>query len=130
MFESATIINAFSWLCQVLLAYLFFRSAYRKVTGFERVSAEFRRWGYPFPNQVTRFLTGVWIVCATAVLVPAWAGLAAVVLLAFMVVAFSTLSHHREFRRLVEPARPILLSSFVVWARGKETLDLIGQWGG
>ncbi len=128
MFESATVISALSWLCQVLLAFLFFRSAYRKVKNFPRVSDEFKGWGYPFPDLVTRFLTGVWIVSATAVLVPAWAGLAAMVLLAFMIVAFATLVVHREFRRLVEPARPILLSSFVIWARSEEIGELIGPW--
>ena len=127
MFESATVVNALSWLCQVTLAFLFFRSAYRKVKNFARVSAEFKGWGYPFPDLVTRFLTGVWIVTATTVLVPAWAAPAAAVLLAFMIVAFATLVYHREFRRLIEPTRPILLSSFVIWARGQGILDSIAQ---
>ena len=116
-------INALAWVCQLYLAFFFIRSAYRKVTGYERVSAEFLHWGYPFPGQVTFFLIAVWILGATALLIPAWSGLAAVSLLAFMLVAFATLLINGEFRRLVEPARPIVLLLFVVAVRSDEMLE-------
>jgi uncharacterized membrane protein YphA (DoxX/SURF4 family) len=120
-------VNLLSWLCQCYLAYLFFCSAYKKVTQFERVSAEFLRWGYPFPRQVTFFLIVVWILSAIAILVPMLAGFAAVVLLAFMAVAFITLLLHGEIRRLVEPARPIALSLFVIAVHSSEMLEIIYQ---
>ena len=117
--------DGISWVCQLSLAYLFFRSAYRKVTRFERVSAEFIRWGYPFPGQVIFFLIVVWILGATAILIPVWAGVAAAVLLPFMIVAFLTLLFHGEFRRLVEPSLPIALLLFVIALHGNEILDAI-----
>ena len=119
--------NLLSWVCQWFLAYLFFRSAYKKVTQFEHVGEEFLRWGYPFPKQVTFFLIAVWILSATAILVPLLAGFAAVVLLAFMIVAFITLLLHGEIRRLAEPARPIVLSLFVIAVRSNEMVEIINQ---
>jgi len=124
------IINALAWVSQFLLAYFFFRSAYRKVTGYERVSAEFLRWGYPFPGQVTFLLIAVWILGGTAILVPAWAGIAAAVLLTFLIVAVATLLFHGEFRRLIEPGRPIVLLLFVIAVRSDEILDVIYQLRG
>ena len=122
-------VNILSWLCQCYLAYLFFRSAYKKVTQFECVSEEFLRWGYPFPRQVTFFLIAVWILSATAILVPLLAGFAAMVLLAFMIVAFITLLIPGEIRRLAESARPIVLSLFVIAARSDEMVEIIYQLG-
>jgi len=120
-------VNFLSWLCQCYLAYLFFRSAYKKVTQFERVKAEFLRWGYPFPGQVTFFLIVIWILSAISILIPMLAGFAAVVLLVFMIVAFITLLIHSEIHRLVEPARPIALSLFVIAARSSEMAEIIYQ---
>ena len=120
-------VNLLSWLCQCYLAYLFFRSAYKKVTQFESVKAEFLRWGYPFPGQVTFFLIAIWILSAISILVPMLAGFAAVVLLAFMIVAFITLLVHGEIHRLAEPARPIVLSLFVIAVRSNEMVEIINQ---
>lgn len=120
-------VNLLSWLCQCYLAYLFFRSAYKKVTQFERVSAEFSGWGYPFPRQVTFFLIVIWILSAIALLAPLLAGFAAVVLLAFMTIAFITLLLHGEIRRLTEPARPIALSLFIIAVRSGEMAEIINQ---
>jgi len=103
-----------SWICQLYLAYFFFRSAYRKVTGYERVKAEFLGWGYPFPGQITYFLIAVWVLGATAILIPSVSALAAGVLLVFMIVAFANLLIHGEYKRLVEPAVPIVLLVFVL----------------
>jgi uncharacterized membrane protein YphA (DoxX/SURF4 family) len=112
------------WGCQFYLAFLFYRSAYRKVTGYARVTDEFQRWGYPFPGLVTFFLICVWILCATAQLFPTWSAPSAIVLLVFMIAAFTTLVIHREFKRLVEPARPIALSAFIIYARSNELIDI------
>ena len=101
------IADIISWVFQVYLAIFFARSAYRKVTGFERVRAEFQGWGYPFPGVVTGFLISVWIVCSVAILIPSFVTATAIVLLGFMFVAFLTLAKSGEFTRLIEPARPI-----------------------
>ncbi len=105
------------WLCQLYAAKIFLVSAYRKTTGFQRVTAEFARWGYPFPDKVTFFLIVVWILGTFHLLIPDWSGLAAFALLPFMLVAFATLLAHGEFRRLREPAVPIVLLSIVAYAR-------------
>ena len=112
-------------MCQIYLAYFFFRSAYRKVLGYERVKAEFFAWGYPFPGQVTVFLIVIWIIGGTALLIPVSAGISALVLLAFMTVAFVTLLVHGEYRRLVEPARPIALLMIIVALRFYEIADTV-----
>lgn len=114
-----------SWLCQIYLAFFFLRSAYRKMVGFERVSGEFRDWGYPFPSQVTVFLIIVWVICAPALLVPSWVGLSAVTLLAFMTVAFATLLVHGLCRKLIEPTVPIVLLLIVIAIRRNEVSDLM-----
>ena len=121
------LVKALSWMCQFLLAYFFFRSAYRKVTGYERVKNEFLGWGYPFPGQVTFFLIAVWILGATALLVPLWAGFSAAVLLVFMLVAFTTLLIHGEYRRLVEPLQPIVLLLIVIALRRNDLSDAINR---
>jgi uncharacterized membrane protein YphA (DoxX/SURF4 family) len=115
------------WACQIYLAYLFYRSAYRKITGYARVTTEFQGWGYPFPGQITFSLICVWILCATALFVPMWSGPSAIVLLVFMIAAFTTLVVHREYKRLVEPARPIALSMFIIFARQNEIIAAYGQ---
>ncbi len=97
-----------SLLLQIYLAFFFARSAYRKITGFERVRVEFQGWGYPFPGVVTGFLAAIWIVCAVTILIPSFVVVTAVVLLGFMTGAFLTLIRSGEFSRLIEPARPIL----------------------
>lgn len=113
-----------SWACQLILIYFFLRSAFRKARGFERVSAEFQGWGYPFPDQITFFLIGVWILCSAAFLVPESVGISAVILMGFMIVACVTLIVNGEFRRLVEPARPIILLAIVIGVRWHEILAL------
>ncbi len=118
------ITNALAWACQIYLAYFFIRSAYRKVTGYQRVTDEFKLWGYPFPEQITFFLIVIWILGATALVVRPWSGFAAIVLLAFMIVAFATLVANREYKRLNEPAKPILLLIFVIFARNNEILSM------
>ena len=115
------------WACQIYLAYLFFRSAYNKVTKYELVKAEFERWGYPFPGQITFFLIVVWILGATTILFPQWSVFPAFVLLAFMTVAFATLVFHGEYRRLVEPGLPMALSLFIVIVRFNELLDAVSR---
>jgi uncharacterized membrane protein YphA (DoxX/SURF4 family) len=122
------IFNLISWACQLYLAYFFFRSAYRKVTGYERVRAEFLGWGYPFPGRITFFLIIVWILGATAILVPSLSGLAAGVLLTFMIVAFVTLLIHGEYIRLVEPAVPIVLLVFVLVTQGDQIFDFVNLY--
>ncbi len=107
-------VEVISWACQFYLAFFFVRSAYRKTTRFERVKAEFEGWGYPFPGLIARLLSIIWCVCATAMLFPATAVLSATVLLAFMIAAFATLFIHGEYRRLVEPAIPIVLLLVVI----------------
>ncbi|MCP4183170.1 MAG: DoxX family membrane protein [Hyphomicrobiales bacterium] len=119
------VFNLISWVFQLYLAYFFFRSAYRKVTGYERVKAEFQGWGYPFPDYVTFFLIAVWILGATAILAPFLSGLAAAVLLGFMIVAFATLLIHGEYMRLVEPAIPIVLLAYVIAAQRKQVFSLV-----
>ena len=121
------VFDVLTWACQIYLAFLFYRSAYRKVTGYARVTDEFRRWGYPFPGQVTFFLICVWILCATALFIPILSGPSAIVLLVFMIFAAGTLVVHREFKRLVEPARPILLSMFTIFARSNEMFEMYSQ---
>ena len=90
--------------------------------------AEFAGWGYPLPGQITVFLIIVWIICASALLVPGWSGVAAVALLPFMIVAISTLARHREFRRMIEPARPIAALIIVISIRWNEVQDLIEKF--
>ncbi len=116
------------WICQLYLAYFFFRSAYRKVVGYERVRAEFLGWGYPFPGRITFFLIVVWILGATAILVPSLSGLAAGVLLAFMIVAFATLLIHSEYKRLIEPTVPIVLLIFVFVMHRNQAFDLVNLY--
>ncbi len=99
--------DVISWAFQLYLASFFARSAYRKITGFERVRAEFPGWGYPLPGVVTGFLASVWIVCAVTILVPPLVTQTAVVLFGFMIIAFLTLLRNGEFSRLIEPTRPI-----------------------
>lgn len=123
------IANILSWMCQFYLAFFFFRSAYRKITKFERVSDEFLRWGYPFPGQITCLLIAVWILGATVLLIPGSTVLAAAALLAFMTVAFATLLIHREYRRLVEPAVPIVLLVFIIAVHRQELIDTFSQLG-
>jgi len=113
-----------SWMCQLYLAFFFLRSAYRKTINFEKVSVEFQGWGYPFPGFITRLLSLVWVICGIALLVPATSWLAAVVLMAFMIVACATLVWHREFRRLIEPAVPMLLLAIVIWVRRQDAIIL------
>jgi uncharacterized membrane protein YphA (DoxX/SURF4 family) len=122
------IFNLISWICQLYLAYFFFRSAYRKVTGYERVKAEFLGWGYPFPGHITFFLIVVWVLGATAILIPSVSGLAASVLLAFMIVASATLIIHGEYIRLVEPAVPIVLLVFVLVTQGDQIFDFVNLY--
>ncbi len=105
------------WASQGYLAFFFMRSAYRKTINFERVSAEFAGWGYPQPDLITRFLSLVWVVCAVLLLIPTTATYSALVLLGFMIIAFATLLKHGEYRRLTEPAVPIVLLLFVVITR-------------
>ncbi len=114
-----------SWICQFYLAFFFARSAYRKGRNFERVSAEFRAWGYPFPEIVTGFLACVWIVCTVTILIPSLAAVTSVVLLGFMMIAFTTLLVHGEIRRLKEPAIPILLLLVIIMLRHVEIAELI-----
>jgi len=114
-----------SWICQVYLAFFFFRSAYRKTICFTHVADEFKRWGYPYPGQVTRFLIGVWILAGTSLLIPPLAASAALVLLLFMLVAFATLLVHGEIRRLVEPGVPIVLLTAVIALRFDEFMNVI-----
>jgi uncharacterized membrane protein YphA (DoxX/SURF4 family) len=109
------------------LAFFFIRSAYRKVKGYERVTAEFLQWGYPFPGQVTFFLIAVWILGSTALLIPETTGFAAVALLAFMAVAFATLVVHGEYRRLVEPSVPIVLLVIIIAIHQQELAEAFNQ---
>jgi uncharacterized membrane protein YphA (DoxX/SURF4 family) len=104
------------WLVQLYLAGFFLRSAYRKTINFEKVSDEFRRWGYPFPRKVTFFLIILWTLFAPLLLFPSVVGGAAMVLLMFMIVAFFTLVVHKEWRRLIEPAIPIILLCIVMFS--------------
>ena len=120
-----TIFDLVLWICQLYLAYFFFRSAYRKVTGYERVRAEFLGWGYPFPGRITFFLIIVWVLGATAILIPSLSGFAAGVLLAFMIVAFATLLIHGEYIRLVEPTVPIVLLAFVFVTQRNQVFELV-----
>jgi uncharacterized membrane protein YphA (DoxX/SURF4 family) len=122
------IFDLISWIFQLYLAYFFFRSAYRKVTGFDRVTAEFLGWGYPFPGRITFFLIIVWILGATAILIPFLSGPAAGVLLAFMIVAFATLLIHGEYIRLVEPTVPIVLLVFVFVMQRNQVFDLVNLY--
>jgi uncharacterized membrane protein YphA (DoxX/SURF4 family) len=108
-------VDIFLWVFQLYLVGFFLRSAYRKTVNFEKVSDEFRRWGYPFPRKVTFFLIILWIVCAPLLLIPAVVSGAAMVLLMFMIVAFFTLVVHKEWRRLKEPSIPIILLTLVVF---------------
>ncbi len=105
------------WTGQLYLAFFFLRSAYRKTVNFERVSAEFARWGYPYPGLITRFLSLVWVVCSVSLLVPATTVYSALALLGFMIIAFITLWVHGEYRRLTEPAVPIVLLLLIVITR-------------
>ncbi|MCC7038932.1 MAG: DoxX family protein [Burkholderiales bacterium] len=105
------------WSCQIYAAKIFFVSAYRKTTRFQRVTDEFRRWGYPVPEKIAFFLIVIWIHGALYLLIPSFSGLAALALLPFMLVAFATLLVHGEFRRLREPAVPIALLSIVAYIR-------------
>ena len=114
-----------SWTCQVYLAFFFFRSAYRKTVHFSHVADEFKRWGYPFPGQVTILLVGVWVLAGTSLLIPPLAATAALVLLLFMLVAFATLLVHGEIRRLVEPGVPIVLLTAVIALRFDEITNVI-----
>lgn len=120
-------VNLVMWLCQLYLAWFFFRSAYRKTVNYEKVSAEFGRWGYPFPRELTFFLIVVWIQCATLLLVPGVASGAAAVLLAFMLVAFLTLMVHREWQRLREPAIPMVMLALVAIGRSAEFAFSMGR---
>ena len=119
------IISTLAWLSQICLAFLFYRSAYRKVTKFELVKEEFLCWGYPFPGQVTFFLIVIWILAGAALLIPQWAGFSALVLAFFMLVAFITLLMHGEYRRLIEPTRPLLLSIFIVAVRSGDMINVV-----
>ena len=114
-----------SWICQVYLAFFFLRSAYRKTIHFTRVADEFKRWGYPFPGQVTIFLVGMWIFAGSSLLIPPLAASAALLLLLFMLVAFATLLVHGEIRRLVEPGVPIVLLTVVIALRFDELMNVI-----
>lgn len=118
-------LQVISWLCQLYLVFFFLRSAFRKVRNFEKVSAEFRGWGYVFPRQITLLLICVWIVCSVFLLVPKWAGVSAIVLLSFMLVAFATLVVNREFRRLREPSVPIALLAIVIVVRWSEVISAL-----
>ncbi len=120
-----SVIEMISWVCQLYLAFFFARSAYRKVKNYQRVREEFRGWGYPLPGIVTGFLVCIWIICAFTILIPPFAGLAAVVLLAFMLVAFATLLWNREIWRLIEPCQPILVLFVVITVRHKEIAAII-----
>ncbi len=115
------------WAAQLYLVFFFLRSAYRKTVNFERVSAEFARWGYPYPGLITRFLSLVWVVCSVFLLIPATAIYSALALLGFMITAFATLWVHGEYRRLIEPAVPIMLLVFIVIIRFNEVTQSI-EW--
>jgi uncharacterized membrane protein YphA (DoxX/SURF4 family) len=108
------------WLVQLYLVRFFLRSAYRKTINFEKVSDEFRRWGYPLPRKVTFFLIIVWTLFAPLLLFPSAAGEAAMVLLMFMIAAFFTLVVHKEWRRLIEPTIPIILLCIVVFSNSSK----------
>ena len=123
--KQMTTIRILLWVCQIYLAYLFYRSAYKKVTKYETVKNEFLRWGYPFPGQLTFFLIIVWILAGAALLVPALAGFSALVLALFMIVAFATLVVHGEYRRLIEPTQPLVLSTFIIVMRFDEIINTI-----
>ncbi|MCP4071618.1 MAG: DoxX family membrane protein [Hyphomicrobiales bacterium] len=120
-----TFTDIVSWICQLYLAFFFARSAYRKVKNFERVSTEFRDWGYPLPEFVTGFLVCVWIVCSVTILIPSLAGITSVVLLVFMMIASATLLVHGEIRRLIEPAIPILLLLVIIMLRHAQIADIV-----
>lgn len=91
------------------------------------MSAEFSGWGYPYPDQVTFFLIAVWILCATGLLVPLLVGLAALVLLVFMFIAFGTLVIHGEYRRLCEPSVPIGLLIIVIIANWEVIFEVLAN---
>jgi hypothetical protein len=59
----------------------------------------------------------VWIIFAPLLLILPIASGAAMTLLAFMLVAFFTLVTHKEWRRLWQPAIPIVLLAVVVVGR-------------
>ena len=113
---------------QLYVAFFFYRSAYKKIFQFDRVKAEFARWGYHRPGLVTRFLSGVWIVGGSALLIPTTVGLAAAVLMVFMIFAIATLVYHGELNRLIEPAGPTALILLILVIRGKETLTQLSVW--
>ncbi len=115
------------WAGQLYLAFFFLRSAYRKTVNFERVSAEFARWGYPHPGLTTRFLSIVWVACSVLLLIPATVGFSALVLLGFMIIAFATLWNHGEYHRLHEPAVPMILLLFILVIRFDE-ISLLSDW--
>ncbi len=115
------------WASQLYLAFFFLRSAYRKTINFERVRAEFAGWGYPYPGLITRFLSLVWVVCSVLLLIPSTAVFSALLLLGFMIIAFATLWVHGEYRRLIEPAVPIMLLVFIVIIRIDEVAQSI-EW--
>ncbi len=115
------------WAAQLYLVFFFLRSAYRKTVNFERVSAEFARWGYPHPGLITRFLSLVWVVGSVLLLIPSTAVFSALLLLGFMIIAFATLWVHGEYRRLIEPAVPIMLLVFIVAVRFDEVAQSI-EW--
>jgi uncharacterized membrane protein YphA (DoxX/SURF4 family) len=84
---------------------------------YEKISEEFHRWGYPFPQTITIFLIFVWILSAPFLLIPSKASGAAMILLVFMLIAFFTLVVHKEWRRLWQPAIPIVLLAIVALGR-------------
>ncbi len=122
-----SLITTVAWISQLYAAKILIVSAYRKSSGFQRVTDEFLHWGYPYPDKIVFFLIVVWVLGAFFLLIPTLAGAAAVALLPFMLAAFCTLMAHKEFRRLREPALPIVLLSVVSLSKGCESLLYIAN---
>lgn len=111
-----TIRTAAAWIAQVLSAGILFGAAIGKLRGTLGWIERFRSWGYP--DDFYLVIGVLEVLGAIALLVPRFAGRAAVGLFVIMLGAFLTHLIHGEGLAVVRPLIVIVLLVAVLWLRG------------
>jgi uncharacterized membrane protein YphA (DoxX/SURF4 family) len=111
--------NIGTWIIQVAAAILFIMMGGQKLIGMEEAVANFAKWGYPgFMVYLIGFFE---LLGAIGLLIPRFAGLAAVGLIMILMGAAFTHLSHGEYDMAPVPIVLIILLAVVAYVRGPFT---------